>query len=236
MTFSMPIDESRRHLHTTGFVLLRGCEFTDGRTVDRGAVGDLMSVFGKISARDGGTAIWPVRPATTDVHATFSVRAGAAEWHTDAAYRDVPEDLVALLCVRPAADGGVSRLLHQRHARTGLDADVVTALRQPSFSWRPPAVFGGGSIRQFPVLASDTVRWRWDNLEVARPHNAVAASFREHLAAASGALDLPLQAGDVLVFDNRRVLHSRTAFTDPRRHLLRVRLWTRAETRAGEQR
>jgi hypothetical protein len=233
VTFSMPADESQQRPLADGFVLLRGCEFSDGQAVDNKAVGELMSAFGQVSARDGGTAIWPVRPVTTAAHATFSVRAGAAEWHTDAAYRDVPEDLVALLCVRPAADGGVSRLLHQRHARASLDADVGIALQQPQFSWRPPAVFGGRGTQCFPVLASDVVRWRWDNLVVARSHRPAARIFREHLATAAGALDLPLQAGDVLVFDNRLMLHSRTAFTDPRRHLLRVRLWARPGTRVG---
>jgi alpha-ketoglutarate-dependent taurine dioxygenase len=232
----MPAGESLRQLRSDGFVLLRGCEFSDGETVDAQAVGDLMMVFGQVSARDGGTLIWPVRPATTDSGATFSVRAGAAEWHTDAAYRAVPEDFVALLCVRPADDGGVSRLLHERHARAGMDADVVTALRRPGFSWCPPAVFGGPSTRCFPVLTPDTVRWRWDNLVVARAHRPAARMFREHLATAAGALELPLEAGDVLVFDNRRMLHARTAFTDPRRHLLRVRLWDRPGTRAGGRR
>jgi alpha-ketoglutarate-dependent taurine dioxygenase len=38
---------------------------------------------------------------------------------------------------------------------------------------------------------------------------------------------LDLRAGDLIVVDNRRVLHGRTWFDDSRRLLLRVRLWRR---------
>src|ERR1039457_4598016 len=98
--------------------------FTDGHRTDLVDVRRLACRFGIPSARDGHTEIWPVRPVSRDRGQTFSQRDGEALLHTDAAYRAAPEPLFALFCVRPARDGGHTRLLAAGAALSGLDAET----------------------------------------------------------------------------------------------------------------
>ncbi|WP_051760125.1 TauD/TfdA family dioxygenase [Herbidospora cretacea] len=186
--------------------------------------------FGRPSARDGGRAVWEVRPRP--LGGTFSQRSGPVPLHTDAQYHPDPEDLVCLFAVRPAADGGHSLLLPAGRALAALrarpdGARAETALRRPQWSWTTPAVFAGGrAAPPVPVFSGDTVRWRPDNLVASEEGRAAAAAFAAALAGA-GPAGVRLTPGDVLLIDNRRTLHGRTAFGDPRRLMLRVRLWSR---------
>ncbi|TKK81046.1 hypothetical protein FDA94_34200 [Herbidospora galbida] len=186
--------------------------------------------FGRPSARDGGHPVWEVRPRP--LGGTFSQRGGPVPLHTDAQYHPDPEDLVCLFAVRPAADGGHSLLLPASRALAALrarpdGARAEAALRRPQWSWITPAVFTGGrGAPPLPVLAGDTVRWRPDNLVPAEEGRAAAETFTDALARADPE-EVRLTPGDVLLVDNRRTLHGRTAFGDPRRLMLRVRLWSR---------
>uniref|UniRef100_UPI00157C9FD3 TauD/TfdA family dioxygenase n=1 Tax=Herbidospora sakaeratensis TaxID=564415 RepID=UPI00157C9FD3 len=126
------------------------------------------ALFGRPSARDGGRAVWEVRPRPPG--GTFSQRGGPVPLHTDAQYHPDPEDLVCLFAVRPAADGGDSLLLPASGALAALrarpdGARAEAALRRPRWAWRIPAVFAAGrAAPPAPVLSGDTVRWRPDNL------------------------------------------------------------------------
>jgi alpha-ketoglutarate-dependent taurine dioxygenase len=211
-------------LATRGWAVVPSAGFSDGHTADPGAVRAIAQRFGVPSSRDGGIDIWPVRPVSRSATETFSRRAGTALLHTDAAYRPDPEPLFALFCVRPAADGGATRLLAATDALAGLDPRVARELRRPVWRWVPPAVFGGGPGEPRPVLSGGGARWRYDNLLASEPRMAVAAAFRDHIEAHRRVATLMLPADSVLICDNQRVLHGRTTFTDAARLLLRVRL------------
>jgi len=222
------LGEAHRRLATDGFSVLPDAGFTDGDEFDPDAVLRLAEQFGVPSSRDGGTAVWSVRPRTADPKQTFSLRSGAALLHTDAAYRADPEPRFALFCVRPGDDGGLTRLLRAADAVSGLDAETLAVLRRPVWRWLPPAVFGGRRDVMRPVLeAGGAIRWRPDNLDVSDAARAVAATFTEYVEQHPKLLQFPLPAGSMLVCDNRMVLHGRTSFSDPDRHLLRVRLEAR---------
>ena len=145
------IETGRRLLAERGWAVLTDLPFLgrDGRADER-VVLDLASAFGVPSARDGGRAVWPVTPATQDGMSpggTFSVRAGAAGFHTDAQYHEHPEDYVCLLGVRTAGDGGLTRLLSADAAAAAVrrlpDGEALLALlRRPVWRWRTPAEFG----------------------------------------------------------------------------------------------
>ncbi|GIH25050.1 hypothetical protein Aph01nite_33600 [Acrocarpospora phusangensis] len=219
---------ARQRLATQGWTVLPGAGFTDGHQIDHAAVTTIAELFGSPSSRDGGRAVWPVQPATTDPGETFSRRDGEALLHTDAAYRADPEPLFALFCVRPARDGGLSRLLHAADAVAGLDDGILGALRRPQWRWVPPRVFGGERDTPRPVLEPDgAIRWRFDNLDVGSELADVATAFRDHVETHPRLVQLPLATDSVLICDNRSMLHGRTTFADPGRLLLRVRLVTR---------
>ncbi|GAA3738143.1 TauD/TfdA family dioxygenase [Salinactinospora qingdaonensis] len=219
------IAQARTLLAENGWALLPGAGFTDGRSVDHSRVAMIASAFGRPSARDGGTAIWPVQPATTAQEATFSQRSGDALLHTDAAYRRVPEPRFLLCCVRPAVDGGATRLLPAQHVAASLPPELLTSLQAPQWQWNPPAVFGGTPEGHHPVLHRDgTIRWRLDNLRVGGTLREHAQRFARHVESHPLLTQVHLPADAVLICDNRRVLHGRTTFDDPNRRLLRIRV------------
>lgn len=231
IAFSSAKAELARH----GWTVLRGLSFLAGGPPDPDRVLEVAAEFGTPSARDGGRAAWSVAAMTDRPGATFSVRTGEAQLHTDAQYHRHPEDLVCLFCVRPAAKGGHTRVLTaadalaavQRHPRA---RQVRAALAQPRWWWQAPEVFHAESGHLSAVLPGDgTIRWRADNLGPRLPVDQLraAAVFEACVESAPGIVELRLAAGDLVVLDNQRALHGRTAFWDRRRLLFRVRLWAR---------
>jgi alpha-ketoglutarate-dependent taurine dioxygenase len=222
------ITQAQRQVSARGWAVVESAGFTDGRTTDFDAVRAIARQFGVPSDRDGGTDIWPIRPVSESASETFSRRAGEALLHTDAAYRTDPEPLFALFCVRPAGDGGASRLLTARDAIADLNEQIITELRRPVWVWTPPAVFGGTPAEPSAVLAErGHIRWRYDNLAIGERHRPIADAFHEHLETHRSTVEFTLPTDSVLVCDNQQVLHGRTGFTDIARLLLRVRLVNR---------
>jgi alpha-ketoglutarate-dependent taurine dioxygenase len=215
------------------WAILRGLPFVQGDSPDISRILDIAARFGRPSDRDGGIAAWRVRPLTDDPAQTFSVRTGHAPLHTDAQYRPVPESIVCLFAVRPAGDGGAARVLTLPDALAALDGHPTGSrlrrqLARPAWSWRVPPPFAAEPPFRAAVLAVDgTIRWRRDNLasHLDDELRRAADDFGRCLESAPGITELPLESGDVLVLDNRRTLHGRTAFADPHRLMVRVRLW-----------
>ncbi|HEX8008558.1 MAG TPA: TauD/TfdA family dioxygenase, partial [Trebonia sp.] len=129
-------ERARADLAERGWAVLRGQRFR----ADQASVLRIARHFGRPSARDGGQAVWEVRPRPGRARGTFSERTGPAAFHTDAQYHARPEDLVCLFVVRPAADGGHTRVLSAEAALSTLRAATLTALREPTWSWTVPEV------------------------------------------------------------------------------------------------
>jgi alpha-ketoglutarate-dependent taurine dioxygenase len=218
-----------------GWAVLSGLPFVHDGEPDIPYILRTAARFGRPSDREGGTPAWAVRPASEDPAQTFSRRAGGATLHTDAQYRRVPEDLVCLFAVRPAADGGVTRILGAPGARAALRGHererwLLDRLARPDWAWEVPAPFAGERPFRAAVLPGDgTIRWRADNLAagVAGELREAARAFADRLETAPDVVRFRLDAGDAVVLDNRRVLHGRTFFADRRRLMVRVRLWDR---------
>ncbi len=226
-------EESLAH---RGWAVLHGLPFVRGDEPDTPSILRVAARFGRPSYRECGTPAWHVRPASGDAAQTFSRRAGGATLHTDAQYRRVPEHLVCLFAVRPAADGGITRILTASDARSALRGDarerwLVNRLARPDWAWAVPAPFGRERPFRAAVLhGNGTIRWRADNLAacVEPDLREAARHFADHLETAPQVVEVRLAAGDAIVLDNRRVLHGRTSFADRRRLMVRVRLWGRS--------
>ncbi|GAB3408136.1 Fe(II)-2OG oxygenase family protein [Flindersiella endophytica] len=225
--------ECLHELALQGWTVAHDLPFLDNGQPDQQAVLEISRLFGEPSTRDGGKAVWPVRPVTSQADATFSVRDGEAALHTDSQYHDEPEDLICMFAVRPATDGGTSCVLPVEAAITSVldhpnGPAILERLVQPGWSWQVPAVFGGNATSTpTRVLRGDgSIRWRADNLAATPGADGmrVAGQFAECLASAPDTAYVHLEPGDLMVLDNRRVLHGRTAFTDRHRLMLRVRL------------
>jgi Taurine catabolism dioxygenase TauD, TfdA family len=200
----------------------------------------IAHLFGEISDNNRFSArsnvfvdeVKPTEPGSRDV--TFTL--GACEAHSDESSKLVPEDIVILWCVRPARDGGASCVWPASdleafvRARPG-GQELVAVLREPGFPF-------GGRLRNPPrvlrapiLFGTDGIRFRLGSLrdglevtgqELAGPHKQALAEMIQAIEAIDPFCNA-LEADDLLIMLNRRVLHSRTDFTDRDRLLLRTR-------------
>ncbi len=162
--------------------------------------------------------------------------------HTDNPYRDPVPTLQLLHCLVNAADGGESGLLDGFRAASLLRAedaaafDCLTSTPAP-FSYSDTST----DLRATrPMIALDPagrireVRFNSRSLQPMRPRRRRAAAggrgdagvlhrlpgVRLVLLRPGLTLRLPLEPGDCLIFDNTRILHSRTGFAATgQRHL-----------------
>lgn len=178
-------------------------------------------------------------PCTTHIGASFGLApsnrpthlgetTGPIELHTDMAYRQVPPTLQVIHCIQAAADGGETLLADANVVAARLGRDARRRLMTS------PVVFGATSDdvhlqgRHRVLQASDATGvatvFNRRKLVLAPADPVELWSAFDELDAVLAAPDLPLRTplgrGEILVFDNQRILHGRTAFSDPRRQLV----------------
>ncbi len=238
-----------------------GLVVIDGVPVDRysveesRAVGWLLSgLLGRTVAQKwDGTMLYDVRDTGKSLE--YGVRRSVTSlellFHTDGPWLDAPPELVSLLCLHAAREGGVSRFVSlvsvhnemlRRHPR------LLPRLYRP-FCWDRQAEHapGDATFARQPLFAWDghTLLGRLNDALVATGQTlageALDAEGREALAAAQAIADAPelsieftIAPGQLQVLNNRQFAHSRTSFRDAdeperKRHLLRY--WTRESGR-----
>lgn len=150
---------------------------------------------------------------------SFAAGKGPAPLHTDSQPLDgVPAHLQVMACQRDAPEGGESLLLDgfalcERLAQgaPSLFARLVQEPRELRF--------------YFGVFRTTTLARAGAELFLTHPPRAedpLARALEPYLAAP---LRLRVREGEVLLVDNHRMLHGRTAFSDERRHFERVLAW-----------
>ena len=201
-----------------------------------------QSLDGKLiyDVRDTGRAALPgsgVRPDQTNIELKF---------HTDNSYNRTPPEVVVLLCLKPAQEGGHSRVASFHTLYNALLARHPECLprlhrpfwfdRQREFHAGEPPVFAA------PVFsAGDELHARFSAHQIRGGYALRGAPLDEEGRAAMAALielfddealsaDFDLEPGQLQFVDNRVLGHARTEFADfpepeRRRHL--VRLWLR---------
>ena len=201
-----------------------------------------QSLDGKLiyDVRDTGRAALPgsgVRPDQTNIELKF---------HTDNSYNRTPPEVVVLLCLKPAQEGGHSRVASFHTLYNALLARHPECLarlhrpfwfdRQREFHAGEPPVFAA------PVFsAGDELHARFSAHQIRGGYALRGEPLDEDGAAAMAALielfddealsaDFDLEPGQLQFVDNRVLGHARTEFADfpepeRRRHL--VRLWLR---------
>ncbi|MET8506579.1 TauD/TfdA family dioxygenase [Streptomyces sp. NPDC004787] len=218
----------------TGFALLRGLDLdglTDRQAVERCAelVGGLCAPAGlrlQRSAHELLTAA--TAPALPHAPAAPPAPSGDENLllpHTDRGEGPEPPGLLALLCVRPATEGGASLLasgagLYEELA--GTDPDALHELRQDFRFGRGP-----GFDRVRPVFRREagTLRVHYNRYWIARGQEETGTPFPPARRAALARMErllqdpamvltVPLRRGDLLLVNNSAVLHGRTPFTD----------------------
>jgi alpha-ketoglutarate-dependent taurine dioxygenase len=191
--------------------------------------------------------LWPIqdRPARPGRVQTFSERTGEAPFHTDSAFAPDPELYNGLYVVRRAGcGGGLSRLIRAQSvldklARADDGPLCLEALRTLRFPFQVPEAFYrvGPRVITAPILADKPlIRFRPDAIqagfeampELATNHHRWAfQKIWEAIEHHDDVLEYMLQDGEFIVFDNHGLLHARGDFSDPHRHLVRIRMAAR---------
>jgi alpha-ketoglutarate-dependent taurine dioxygenase len=207
----------------------------------------LASVYGEPTRTDRKLSqiAWPVRydPDATVVR-TFSQALGEAAYHTDTQYFEKPEDYFALFCIESDTPGkGTNRLIHVDNIISALDDGrhdhTLDALSRP-YPFRVPSVFtrsGEDSdveVVWAPIInrGDRTIRYRKATIASALKIPDIELADGQHQAlqeleatlVSLEPIEHHLQPGEAVLVNNKKLLHSRTAFDDPHRFLYRVRM------------
>jgi alpha-ketoglutarate-dependent taurine dioxygenase len=198
-----------------------------------------------------GTLLYDVKDTGQDVRygARFSVTNAESTFHTDNSFGDDVLDYVGLLCLNSAKSGGLSQLVSAFAVRNELRAKQPAALellRQPFHVDRRGGLRPGEQpTARFPVLGGDgadmLIRYLRYWIEVGHEKagepltadQVRALDALDRVAAEPGLrVEFMMRPGDMLLANNRWLLHNRTGFEDhaepeKRRHY--VRLWLQRE-------
>jgi hypothetical protein len=229
--------------HGRGFLLLRGLPR------ERYSVDDTARIYFGLGAHIGrklpqsyqGELLGHVIDVSDVEQQARGYHAGGAQgMHTDNC------DIVALMCLRAAKSGGVSRIASTAAVHNRLLADrpdLLEALYGEYVFRRMEldAEFGSGELVRNVVIFSRQSGGLTCNFSGSYPRRAVAAgdavmtplqiealeALQRIAASPEFYLDMNIAEGDIQFLNNRVVLHGRTAYEDwpevaRRRHLMRL--------------
>lgn len=209
-------------------------QLTQPRQQDKGLVHALGEQLGltqldsNLRADEDSVTSLEVKPQAGNQYIPYTNK--ALSWHTDGYYNRLDRQIFAIImhCVRPAAQGGVNRLLNHEAVYIALRDEnpaYIEALMQPQAMTIPENIENGRVIREaqsgpvFMVKAGDgRLHMRFS----ARKRNIVwadtpetgqaVALINDLLADDSRVLVNRLEAGQGIICNN--ILHNRSAFSD----------------------
>lgn len=187
----VPLDTDNRSLRSLGARLGRPSLRAQDRSLDEGQGIQRVQALGRpVRDRFG-------KPLMSAGHGEFAL-------HTDESFLDQPARFVLLHCWQPAASGGTTVLADIRAIATEVDRIEWIAWNQ----LRLPYPCGDRSSIESGALRFNAAECATSAL------SPVQQSWLTRFAATArrSAADQPLDSGDVLLLDNRRMLHGRTAF------------------------
>lgn len=220
------IDEIREALgrapHTA---LVSNLEFDDNHrlfvAINR-AFGDLVS---RPYQPPRAQLVHYIQPST-DISSTRGTVTESERLHTDSADWPDPVEIVSMVCVRPdSGGGGRSRILtvggFRRDVGAKVGADAVERLESQPVPWQL-ADYHGADIVWQPVLHAGALRWRRYTIDAALSTEGVSLSkgmidlldeVDNAITESPNICEVLMGAGDFLITDNHRTLHSRTALS-----------------------
>jgi alpha-ketoglutarate-dependent taurine dioxygenase len=238
-----------------------GLAVVDRLPLDRFSGEDLRAVYWLLGSLLGrtvaqkwdGTMIYDVRDTGKGLE--YGVRRSVTnlelQFHTDGAWLPSPPELVGLLCLNPAREGGVSRFvsLYTVHGELRRRQPRLLERLYRPFCWDRQAEHPPDEERfaRRPVFQYDGQRFlaRYYEGLILNGHELAGTPLdeegRDALAAMRAVVDSPalavefvIERGQIQYLNNHQFAHSRTEFRDAeephlRRHM--IRLWNRDEGR-----
>jgi Taurine catabolism dioxygenase TauD, TfdA family len=202
-----------------GWAVLRMPADLDDEQLQRAGAG-LLAALGRpfFSIRDGGR-LWIGAETTAAKDPASFGGAGRQGLHIDAPNVERIPDYTSLLVLRPDPAGGGHSLAGDLHAAlAGLSGADRDELAEPAyFEGRAEGLHGTGAPRMpFPVLdaGGEGPAWiRWAAKMAGDPRNGAHAAVLARYAAAleSCATTVALDRGCLMILDQQRAAHGRTA-------------------------
>ena len=189
-----------------GFVRLRGAPAAPGE------IETAVKAFGCLRETNYGR-LFDVKTRHDPANLADTALALAA--HTDNPYRLAPPEVQILHCLSAAGEGGRSVLVDGRAVIAALspeDREVLS--RVPArFAWSDGDTF---LAAEAPVITAERIRYNPRSFQQALTDDPAWmrawTRFGELLSEPAFGLRCDMAAGDMVLMDNRRVLHGRTAF------------------------
>ena len=156
---------------------------------------------------------------------SFASNSAFTPLHTDSQmFGGVSPHAQLMFCAKAAEQGGITLLL---------DTHALLAMIQREDPRFFPVLFT--QVRKIPFVFGDvegpTVSWRAGCLVFThspkRIDDEIGRQLQSHLARMSP-LEVPVPDGHILVVDNHRMLHGRTAFSDDTRRFTRLLVWRKS--------
>lgn len=191
-----------------------------------------VAMLGTVNPHDSSrTAIWDVRcdPSSPERTGARSHSLDAFPLHTDCSFEDPAPRGMALYVVREdRLGGGRTCVVDGRQVLGRLTAEVREILGRTSFRFMVPAEFAKDRPWiEAPILdAEGNFRYRReiiDHTRLSEEQEGALEALGRVLEDPALVLPLPMGRGMLLLLDNGRHLHCRTAIHDPERHLKRIR-------------
>lgn len=212
-----------RQMAAYGFVRLTGAPASAGE------IETAVKAFGTLRETNYGRLFDVKTKATV---ANLADTALALAPHTDNPYRLSPPEIQILHCLTQAGQGGQSLLVdglavvETLKAESPADYDLLSRI-PVRFAWTDEDTF---LEAEAPVISAERIRYNprsfqsvcVDDAAVRDTWLAAFERFGARLQAPAAAVAFDMQPGDMVMMDNRRVLHGRTAFDatgDIARHL-----------------
>ncbi len=164
-----------------------------------------------------------------DAVTSYSRTEHALALHTDSTYRRVPHGLIAFHMVTTDR-AGANSILAVDDVLSALDPATIAALSEPVFPFKAalyPII--AHSASSTPILryyrAQIDLSAERHGTHLSARHSAALATLDAALTACDAIQWLTLKAGDMLVINNLRALHGRSALSrDSKRRMFRYRL------------
>jgi alpha-ketoglutarate-dependent taurine dioxygenase len=219
------VADVRRRMDSDGYAYVTGVPDSFNHAGFAAEFGDLMSQY-------DGRLVWDLmpEPGMDDVYHSRNIRALVP--HTEAyEYPGTPPRYLGLWCVQPAeGDGGETTLADGYAWLSTLTPDEREQMYERRYEWHSSAGLdrsGIGLSASHPVLerhASGRIILRYSANNV----SSGGDPFLDDLLRRGGLffdachVAVRIDRNCLLIWDNWRMMHSRTSFTDRRRHLRRV--------------
>lgn len=209
---NLPIDDPLPKTPTTRHAL------DDLSMLADGVIGTVAALFGSVYTFEGKTTdrhIHNVYPIVGDEYTQLGSSKVELEWHVEDGFHPARPNWVALLCLR-GDEEAETRIARARDLR--LPPSILRILRQPRFKLRIDDSFSSethsthvttrvlaGSETDPEIVFDPAYTVCEDKDETEAVAAVVAAAEQAHQS-------FTLVEGDLLIFDNRRVIHGRSSY------------------------